>query len=138
MGCLLCHSLSAVESDQALISSAVKEMVLLKGTYSSTYNDGLMYIKQDGAYYLNYERGRGGCLCCSCCRNRYILNRISRVELIEDEVMRYTTKNSIDLSPGVRIIVASSSGDTTTLLVAMEDAAEFASKLRSACGLTSL
>lgn len=113
--------------------SEVREMVVLRGVGSSTYEGGLLYIQEADLFYE--AQCVGGCLCCTCCRKRFRLSKIHRVELIEDELVKYKAKanQKIQLSPGIRISVHKD----TTVLVSMAEAEEFSRHLKAASHLVN-
>ena len=130
MGCCFCHSASSVvENPDVTSRTLVEKVVVLRGTRTGSTERGLAYIKND---YLNYEPPCGLCLCCTLCRNRHRLTKISRVEYIEDEMLLYRKDKGINLSPGLRVTVPK---NDTTLLIATPEAETFTSELKSACGL---
>lgn len=79
----------------------------------------------------------GGCLLykgysgCFCCVKQYRLSKVHRVEVIEDETMKYQPKLAIKLSPGLRIGVV----PDITILVSTTDAVQFGGQLKTASDL---
>ena len=101
-------------------------------TYKNTGVGGLMYIKDDMLYY---ELDCIGRLCCLSYRKAYKVADITRVEVIENQVVRVRL-NFLLLNPGLKITVKSQSGSVSTIIVVMPDAAEFAAKLSQMTSLT--
>ena len=124
-----------MEGDSSVTAySEVKEIVVLRGVGSSTYQGGVVYIQGSDLFYE--ADCVGGCLCCTCRRKHFTLSKIHRVELIEDEVVKYKPKpnQKIELSPGIRISVHK---DTTVLVSLATDANEFSRHLKTASNLVN-
>lgn len=122
MGNCVCRSVSALETDPTVTSySEVGETVILHKRKCSTFPGGLLYT-QDNSLLFKPQTG------CFCCVRRYKLSKVGRIEVIEDEVMKYLSSSEIKLSPGLRIGVH----PDITILVSTPDAVEFGQKLQSA------
>ena len=86
---------------------------------------GLMYIREDVLYYETVCSGR---LCCKCCRRSVSVRDITSVEVVNNQAERFQNKFLV-LNPGLKITIKPPSGSSTTIIVAMPDAQEFAAQL---------
>ena len=139
MGCCCCHPLADVVNDPTITRYVpVGDIVIVRGLIRSQVRGpfgGLMYIR---AGLLHYETQCGGSLCCRCCRRSFVLEEISRVEVLTNEyVSAHGGRRGglLHLNPGLRITVgAPSNGLVTIITVAMPDAREFAAELSNHVG----
>ena len=144
MGCCFCHPLADVVNDPTVTRYvAVGDIVIVRGPIRSQVYEvrgpfgGLMYIR---AGLLHYETQCGGSLCCRCCRRSFVLEEISRVEVLTNEYVPVPAQGDrrgglLHLNPGLRITVgAPSDGLVTIITVAMPDAEEFAAELSNHVG----
>ena len=135
MGCCLSHPVTEVLEDPSVLAHAVvRDIEYVKGNFrrSSRGCNGLLYIK-DGGLYHHIMCGRK--FCCGCCRQHFLLSCIKTVEVIENETILISGA-IIHLRPGLRITLEEPASSTSTILVAIPEAATFAPKLLSACGLS--
>jgi hypothetical protein len=84
-----------------------------------------MYIREDVLYYETVCSGR---LCCKCCKRSFNVRDIASVEVVSNRAEMFQN-HFLVLNPGLKITVNPHSGSSTTIIVAMPDAQEFAAQL---------
>ncbi len=138
MGCLLCQPAEEVIGDTTVTSYAdVGDIAVFSGRiiYIRIACNGLIYIKDDSLYYRTKF---GASLCC---KHRYKLSDVVKVEVVKQERLLLPDQKYIILNPGLKITLRkpSTTSDTTTktMLVAIQEAERFGMELVKASGITS-
>ena len=129
MGCCLCRPDTDIAHDVSVSAHARVGNIAFVYQYGHSMIkgccSGLMYIREDVLYYETVCSGR---LCCKCCRRAFNGRDITSVEVVTNRIERFQNE-FIVLNPGLKITVKSQSGSSTTIIVAMPDAQEFAAQL---------
>ena len=129
MGCCLCRPDTDVVQDPSVTAYARVGDIAFVYRYSHSMIkgccSGLMYIREDVLYYETVCSGR---LCCQCCRRAFNVRNIASVEVVKNRTETFHGKFLV-LSPGLKITVKPHSGSSTTIIVVMPDAQEFAAQL---------